>query len=43
MATLRNKYPIPGNIEWEGVPTPEGSTLVGEMKKCVALCKQWLA
>jgi sugar phosphate isomerase/epimerase len=39
----KNKYPIPGNIEWEGVPTPEGSTLVGEMKKCVALCKQWLA
>jgi len=39
----KNKYAFPGNIEWEGMAIPEGSTLLGEMKKCVDLCRKWLA
>lgn len=39
----KNRYSFPANIEWEGVPTPAGSTLAGEMKKCVDLCREWLA
>ena len=39
----KNRYSFPANIEWEGVTTPAGSTLVGEMKKCVELCRKWLA
>ena len=40
---LRDKeYPIPAMIELE-YPIPEGSTVMEEMKKCVAYCKEALS
>lgn len=40
---LRDKeYPIPAMIELE-YPVPEGSTVMEEMKKCVAYCKDALS
>jgi len=38
----RNKYKFPASIEYE-YQTPEGSTVLAEMKKCVEYCKQALA
>ena len=38
----KEKYKFPGNIEME-YQVPEGSTLIGEMKKCVQYCKEVLA
>ena len=38
----KEKYGFPGNIELE-YRIPEGSTLIAEMKKCVAYCKETLA
>jgi sugar phosphate isomerase/epimerase len=38
----KEKYGFPGNIELE-YPIPPDSTLVAEMKKCLAFCKDCLA
>jgi sugar phosphate isomerase/epimerase len=38
----KNKYPFPANIELE-YPIPEDSTLIAEMKKCLAYAKDCLA
>jgi len=38
----KNKYTFPANIEME-YNVPEGSTLLDEMKKCLAYCKEALA
>ena len=38
----KEKYPFPGNIELE-YPIPQDSTLIAEMKKCLAFCKECLA
>lgn len=38
----RNKYKFPASIEYE-YQTPEGSTVLAEMKKCVEYCRQALA
>ena len=34
----RNKYKFPASIEYE-YPTPEGSDVLAEVKKCVAYCR----
>jgi sugar phosphate isomerase/epimerase len=38
----RNKYKFPASIEYE-YPTPEGSDVLTEVKKCVDYCKKALA
>ncbi|HEY6291986.1 MAG TPA: sugar phosphate isomerase/epimerase, partial [Terriglobia bacterium] len=38
----KEKYDFPGNIELE-YPIPSDSTLIAEMKKCLAYCKDCLA
>ena len=38
----KEKYGFPGNIELE-YPIPADSTLIAEMKKCLAFCKDCLA
>ena len=38
----KNNYKFPGSIEYE-YPTPEGSDVLTEMKKCVEYCKKALA
>lgn len=38
----RNKYKFPGSIEYE-YNTPEGSTVIAEIKKCVDYCRSVLA
>jgi hypothetical protein len=38
----KEKYGFPGNIELE-YRIPEDSTLLAEMKKCLAYCKDCLA
>ena len=38
----KEKYRFPANIELE-YPIPQDSTLVAEMKKCLAFCKDALA
>jgi sugar phosphate isomerase/epimerase len=38
----KNRYTFPASIEYE-YPTPEGSDVITEMKKCVQYCKNALA
>jgi hypothetical protein len=38
----KNKYTFSASIEYE-YNTPEGSTVVAEVKKCVQYCKDALA
>jgi hypothetical protein len=38
----REQYEFPATIELE-YPVPEGSTVMAELKKCLAYCKEALA